>query len=145
METTTYKCSMSRCPKEIHHDCFLLFLQKNALDVFEDGSYTCSTKTCYSKVKKLLTGIVMGLMTWIWNLNSLSILVKWWMTEGNYAAYQGGKNHSGKLKDIHWMDLALKIKEGNIYRWITQQLLLGQRYRGWRSSTGWHVIGYRTL
>ena len=102
--------------------CFLLFLQKNALDVFEDGSYTCGTKTCYSKVSKLLTEGVETNVRWDCDgpngpdmePNSLSILVKWWMTEGNYAAYQGGKNHSGKLKDSYWADLALKIKEANI-------------------------------
>ena len=50
-------------------------------------------------------------------LNTLSrILLDWWVTEGNYAAYRGGKNHGGKTKDSHWADLALKITEADAAR-----------------------------
>jgi len=45
-----HECSMLRCIKSIHHDCFMTFIQKSSLDAFVDESaITCATKTCYGK------------------------------------------------------------------------------------------------
>ena len=46
--------------------------------------------------------------------NSISILLEWWTTEGNYSCYRGGKNHSGKSKESHWANISRKIQEARI-------------------------------
>jgi len=34
--------------------------------------------------------------------NSMSVLLGWWTTEGNYSKYHGGKDHGGQSKDVYW-------------------------------------------
>jgi len=101
----------------------MAFRQKSSLDAFVDESaITCARTTCYGKMVKILSQD--GDVNVCWDCdgpngpdmepNSLSVLIMWWMTEGNYVAYRGGKNHGGKTKDGYWAELSLRIKDMGI-------------------------------
>ena len=86
----------------------MAFIQKSSLDAFVDESaITCATKTCYGKMVKMLSQDGDANVHWDCDgpngpdmePKSLSVLITWCMTEGNYVAYRGGKNQCDKMKD----------------------------------------------
>ena len=46
--------------------------------------------------------------------NSLSFLIKWWSTEGNYSKFCRGKNNSGKAEEAILQALSDEIKKAGI-------------------------------
>ena len=116
------QCSVAKCGKMIHEACLQDYLLKLVLDPLPPGVFSCGTKVHYLKVQK--TNQVLDPAGTRWNAdgpsgpdtvpNSLSVLLSWWTTEGNYNQYRGGKNQAGKSKEAYWALLSDQIKNSGI-------------------------------
>ena len=49
------ECSAPKCSKQIHPDCFVVFLEKNCLKKLDGGAFICGTKSCYNKIRKQIS------------------------------------------------------------------------------------------
>jgi len=118
------RCSLSKCKKSIHYSCYKDLLLLPLSDPNDNELVVCS-RTCYKKVQKDLlklntTGNNPRLL---WEKdgklgpndpnNSLNILLKWLLTEGNYSKYRG-KDTQGKKKKDFAEDIARKIKDEGV-------------------------------
>ena len=91
---------------------------KLALDPLPPVVFSCGTKVHYLKVQK--SNQVLDLARIRWDAdgpngpdtvsNSLSVLLAWWQTEGNYNQYHGSKKQAGKTKEAYWALLSDQIK-----------------------------------
>ena len=109
-------CSSDKCNKKGHLICYQgKVLMKFKLDPLPGGRVAC-TKKCYERSMKLLSGggeDAEGGRKGNWDCDgkngpddpttSISILIKWWMEEGNYSRFCG-KNNNG-VKKIQFCDL----------------------------------------
>ncbi len=89
---------------KIHWPCFMDFLVKNNLQPLPDDKFCCGIKAHYLSLLKA-TKSVNKYTQWDngpeTELNSMSVLLNWWSTDGNYAEYRGGKDQSSKTKEMH--------------------------------------------
>jgi hypothetical protein len=109
------KCSATGCGKEVHMACYQgLVLRKYNLEALESGA-VC-TKKCYDKFLKDSRSAEDSRGSWHNDgkkgpddpRTSMSILLEWWLTEGNYSKYCG-KNNGGVKKKEFAAKLAEKI------------------------------------
>ena len=122
----TICCCVNGCDKRIHNQCFQEFLHKNSVDRFENiTTRCCATKVHYNRLLKEEAMQSNGVDPRVrWDAdgpngpdtepNSLSVLLKWWAMEGNYAKYRGGKTNAGKSKEAFWAELSEEIKQVGI-------------------------------
>jgi hypothetical protein len=55
--------------------------------------------------------------------NSISALIGWWTTKGNYSKYRGGKDHSGQSKEVYRQILPQRIKKkGILVEWSAKSI-----------------------
>ena len=115
-------CSGPGCAKNVHAACYQrAILDKFKVDKLVDPVrkcllYVCS-KTCYNKVEKTIVNQP-NRIPWDKDgkngpedpINSLSILLQWMLTEGNYNRFRGHDN-GGKRKVSFGVQLSLLMKE----------------------------------
>jgi hypothetical protein len=118
-----FSCGFKDCGKTIHRPCYMAFIAKNSLSVLPDDKFCCGVKAHHSSVLKAAANPVNEKTRWDADgpngpdtePNSMSILLDWWSTEGNYSKYRGGKDQTGKTKETYWQMLSQLIKEkGNL-------------------------------
>jgi len=118
MQKELHKCL--HCDKRLHVDCaakirpvFKSRAKKQEEKVlnFDMTDIICS-KACYNKMVKVKLlpsdSVPGGTPTRFWHsdgrtgptdpTNSLSVLMNWFTTEGNYSQWRGGDKHSGQTK-----------------------------------------------
>ena len=102
-------CSYKDCEKRIHKPCFMAFLVKNQLPPLPDDKFCCGVKAHHSGVLNNSSLNVTEKTRWDADgpngpdtePNSMSVLLHWWTTEGNYSKYRGGKDQTGKTKEAY--------------------------------------------
>jgi hypothetical protein len=110
------------CGKTIHRPCYMTFIAKNNLSVLPDDKFCCGVKAHHSSVLKAAANPVNEKTRWDADgpngpdteLNSTSISLGWWSTEGIYSKYRGGKDQTGKMKETYWQMLSQLIKDKGI-------------------------------
>jgi hypothetical protein len=121
-EAEQFWCGYKDCDKKIHRPCFQAFLSKNSLAFLPENKYCCGVKAHHASVLKASINAVTEKTRWDADgpngpntePNSMSILLSWWTTEGNYSKYRGGKDQSGKTKEAYWQMLSQMIKDEGV-------------------------------
>ncbi len=117
-----FSCGFKDCEKKIHRPCFMAFITKNGLSPLPDDKFCCGVKAHHSGVLKAVANPVNEKTRWDVDgtngpdtePNSMSLLLGWWSTEGNYCKYRGGKDQTGKTKEAYWQMLSQLIKDKEI-------------------------------
>ena len=117
-----FSCGFKDCEKKIHRPCFMAFIAKNNLSPLPDDKFCCGVKAHHSSVLKAAANPVNEKTRWDADgpngpdtePNSMSLLLGWWTTEGNYSKYRGGKDQTGKTKEAYWQMLSQLIKDKGI-------------------------------
>jgi hypothetical protein len=97
----------------------MALIAKNNVSALPDDKFCCDVKAHQSSVLKAAANPVNETMRWDADgpngpdtePKSMSILLGWWSTEGNYSKYRGGKDQTGKTKQTYWQMLSQIIKE----------------------------------
>jgi hypothetical protein len=116
-EAELFTCSYVTCDKKIHKPCFMAILAKNNLPPLPEDKYCCGVKAHHTGVLKNSSTNVNEKTRWDADgpngpdtePNSMSVLLDWWTTEGNYSKYRGGNDQKGKTKEAPWQ-LLLQLK-----------------------------------
>ena len=100
----TFACIAQDCSRIMHMQCYSSMCTKNRLSLFEGDCVVC-TKSCYNKHMRRLKIEKQEeeeVLTLNWEKdgkggvddpsNSMSVLLNWWTTVGNYAKYRGDSN-----------------------------------------------------
>ncbi len=100
----------------------MAFIAKNGLSPLPDDKFCCGVKAHHSSVLKAVANPVNEKTRWDADgpngpetePNSMSLLLGWWSTEGNYCKSRGGKDQTGKTKEAYWQMLSQLIKDKGI-------------------------------
>jgi len=98
------KCNNPECQNFIHPSCFNKLLVVFAAEDWEGPAY-CG-KRCFNSNKKMLEAAVSKVKEEVpWHtdgatleLNSMSVIIYWLTTDGNYSCCQGGDKQNGTSK-----------------------------------------------
>ena len=142
------ECSSDKCNKKGHFSCYQgNVLMKHNLEPISGGRIAC-TKKCFEQVMKALSGggeDSEGGRKGNWTRDgkngpddpntSMSILIKWWMEEGNYSKFCG-KNNDG-VKKIQFCELiAQRINSETLSNRDARSVLSKIQHieRAWRNA-----------
>ena len=114
LNSQVFMCAGIDCVRVIHETCYMVVTQSNKdMDLLPAGIVVC-TKKCYTKYLKGIERSAMcskGVIDMMWDRDgrrgesdpntSMSVLLEWWMSEGNYAKYRGTNNHGVTKKMWH--------------------------------------------
>ena len=111
LDCQVFMCAALDCQRVIHESFYMVVTQSNRdMDLLPPGVVVCKKRCC----KKYLKGIEKqeifqeGVIDIPWDRDrrlgesdpntSMTVLLKWWMSEGNYAKYRGTNTNSETQK-----------------------------------------------